>query len=200
MLIKFLYLAFAYLCGAVPFAYIIAKFAGNVDIRTVGSGNPGATNVFRVVGKKSGAATFVLDVLKGFLPVYFAFYIDNSFSYSAAAAACVLAGHMYTVFLKFKGGKGVAAGLGAFLALFPLPAVIAFAVFIIALVLSGYVALGSIIAALSLPIVTFYSGYPTEAVVFAFAAAVLIIYKHRTNIARLRAGTENKFKIFKRRK
>ncbi|MCL1971544.1 MAG: glycerol-3-phosphate 1-O-acyltransferase PlsY [Endomicrobia bacterium] len=199
MLLKITYIIFAYFCGAIPFAYITAKIIGKVDIRTVGSGNPGATNVFRSVGKGAGIITFILDALKGFLPVWFAILIDSSFSYSVAVAAAAMAGHMYTVFLKFKGGKGVATGCGVFLALMPLPALCALAVFAIVFLASGYVALGSIVAAVSLPLTAYFTGYYMEAVIVAFAAALLIIYTHRSNIKRLREGTENRFKIFKGR-
>jgi glycerol-3-phosphate acyltransferase PlsY len=199
MLFKILYLIFAYLCGAIPFAYIISKVFYGVDIRTLGSGNPGATNVFRAIGKKPGVITFILDVLKAFLPTFFAFYIDDSFSYSAAVAVAALFGHIFSVFLRFKGGKGVASGLGAFFALLPMPALIALVVFVIVFLSTGYVALGSICAAFSLPLAAYFTGYPPEVVIFAFAASLLIIYKHRANIKRLRNGTENRFKIFKSR-
>ncbi len=199
MLIKILYIIFAYFCGAIPFAYIVAKVFAGVDIRTVGSGNPGATNVFRTVGKGGGAVTFIADMLKGFIPVYFAIMIDNSFSYSVAVSVAALLGHIFTIFLKFKGGKGVATGCGIFLALMPMPTVIAFSVFVIVFLFSGYVALGSIIAAISLPMASFFTGYGTDAIIFAFAIAGLIIYKHKTNIRRLKAGTENKFIIFKKK-
>ncbi len=200
MLVKIAYIVFAYLCGSIPFAYIVAKAAANVDIRTVGSGNPGATNVFRAVGKKAGTATFIADGLKGFIPVYFAFLIDQSFAYSAVIAVAALLGHMFPVFLKLKGGKGVATACGAFLALMPLPTIIAFAVFALVFVFSGYVALGSICAAVVLPAASYFSGYAAEAILFAFAVALLIIYKHRSNIKRLKKGTENRFKIFRKGK
>lgn len=193
------YIFFSYLCASVPFAYIIGKTAGKVDIRKVGSGNPGATNVFRSVGKGAGIATFILDALKGFFPVWFAFFINPSFSYSVAVVAAVMAGHMFSVFLRFKGGKGVATGYGAFLALMPVPALWALLVFSAVLTLSGYVALGSICAAVTLPLAAFFSGYHFESVIFAFAVALLVIYKHRANIKRLRQGTENRFKIFKKK-
>jgi glycerol-3-phosphate acyltransferase PlsY len=199
MILKIAYIIFAYFCGAIPFAYIVAKAVGKVDIRTVGSGNPGATNVFRSVGKGAGSATFILDALKGFIPVWFAILIDSSFSYSVAVAAAAMAGHMYTIFLKFKGGKGVATGCGAFLALMPAPALCALIIFAIVFLFSGYVALGSIIAAVSMPLTAYFAGYHIEAVIFAFAAALLIIYKHKTNIKRLKEGTENRFKIFKKK-
>ena len=199
MLTKIIYIIFAYFCGAIPFAYIISKISAGVDIRTVGSGNPGATNVFRTVGKGAGIATFAVDMLKGFIPVYFAIMIDSSFSYSVAVSVAALIGHMFTVFLKFKGGKGVATGCGIFLALMPMPTLIAFLIFVIIFLLSGYVALGSVFAAVSLPLVSYFTGYGADAIIFAFAISVLIIYKHRTNIKRLRAGTENKFVIFKKK-
>ncbi|MDR2191291.1 MAG: glycerol-3-phosphate acyltransferase, partial [Endomicrobium sp.] len=118
---------------------------------------------------------------------------------SAAVAVAALFGHIFTVFLRFKGGKGVASALGAFFALLPLPALIALAVFVVVFLPTGYVALGSVCASFSLPLAAFFAGYPPEVVIFAFAAALLIIYKHRANIKRLKNGTENRFKIFKRR-
>ena len=200
MILKICYIVFAYFCGAIPFAYIIAKVVGNVDIRTVGSGNPGTTNVFRSVGKGAGTVTFILDMLKGFIPVWFAIMIDSSFSYSVAVATAAMLGHIYTVFLKFKGGKGVATGCGVFMALMPIPALCALLVFAVVFLFSGYVALGSICAAVVIPLSAYFAGYQLEAIVFAFAAALLVIYKHRTNIKRLKDGTENRFLIFKKKK
>lgn len=199
MLIKILYIVLAYLCGSIPFAYIIAKVVGKIDIRTVGSGNCGSTNVFRSIGKGAGIATFIADTLKGFIPVYFAVFIDNTFSYFIAVAAAAIAGHMFTIFLKFKGGKGVATGLGVFSALMPLPSLIAFAVFGLVFVFSGYVSLGSICAAICLPLATYFSGYSVALVTFAFAATIFVVYKHRANIKRLMEGSEFKLKIFKKK-
>ncbi|AKL97919.1 glycerol-3-phosphate 1-O-acyltransferase PlsY [Endomicrobium proavitum] len=199
MTTKILYVVLTYLCGSIPFAYIIAKLAAGIDIRTAGSGNPGATNVFRTVGAGAGSVTFILDAAKGFLPVFLARIIfDNpSFYYLVAVAAAAMTGHMFTVFLKFKGGKGVATGCGVFLALMPLPAAYALIVFALVFLCSGYVALGSVFAAASLPISAIISkSYSVEYVVFAFFAAALVIYKHRENIKRLIAGTEHRFKIF----
>lgn len=199
MLIKISYIVVAYLCGSIPFAYIIAKASGKVDIRSVGSGNSGATNVFRGIGKCAGVITLIADILKGFIPVYFATFIDNSFSYSVAIAATAMAGHMFTIFLKFKGGKGVATGLGVFSALMPLPSLIALAIFGLVFVFSRYVSLGSICAVISLPLTSYFLGYATEAVIFTFVAMLLIICKHRTNIKRLIEGSENKLRIFKKK-
>jgi glycerol-3-phosphate acyltransferase PlsY len=199
MLIKIIYIVLTYLCGSIPFAYIVARSNGKIDIRTVGSGNSGATNVFREIGKGAGVITLTADILKGFIPVYFATFIDNSFSYSIAVAAVAMAGHMFTIFLKFKGGKGVATGLGVFLALVPLPSLIAFGIFGLVFVLSRYVSLGSTCAAISLPLTSYFLGYDTGLVIFTSAATLLIIYKHRTNIRRLIKKSENKLRIFKKK-
>jgi len=195
ILIKVLYIALAYLCGSIPFAYIIAKRVGKIDIRNVGSGNPGAANVFRTIGKGSGILTFVADTLKGFIVVYFAMFIEDSFFYSLAIAASVMIGHMFTAFLKFKGGKGVATGFGIFLALMPVPSLISFFVFNLVFLFSGYVALGSICGALSLPIASYFSGYTTlKSMMFTFIMVFFVIYRHKTNIRRLVKGSENRFK------
>ncbi|MDR1401121.1 MAG: glycerol-3-phosphate 1-O-acyltransferase PlsY [Endomicrobium sp.] len=195
MLTKILYIILAYLCGSVPFAYIIAKRIGKIDIRSVGSGNPGATNVFRTVGRGSGILTFIADALKGFIVVYFAIFIENSFLYPLVVATSVMIGHMFTVFLKFKGGKGVATGLGISLALMPVPLLMSFLVFNLVFLFSGYVSLGSICAALSLPITSYFSGYTTmKSMTFTFTMVFFIILRHRTNIKRLIKGSENRFK------
>jgi glycerol-3-phosphate acyltransferase PlsY len=199
MLVKILYIIFAYLCGSIPFAYIFAKIIGKVDIRNVGSGNPGTTNVLRSVGKGAAVATFAADILKGFVPVYFAKRIYGpSYLMPIAVAICAMVGHIFTIFLNFKGGKGVATGLGVFLAIMPLPSIIAFGIFGLVFIFSGYVALGSICSALSLPLASYFLGCNIKAVIFSFAVAMLIVYKHKANIKRLKEGSENRFKIFKR--
>jgi glycerol-3-phosphate acyltransferase PlsY len=199
MLIKFLYLVFAYLCGSIPFAYIVTKIVKNVDIRKIGSGNPGTTNVFRTIGKNTGIVVFVFDTLKGFVPVFFAMFIDNSFFYSVAVSVVVIVGHMFTIFLNFKGGKGVATGFGVFLALMFLPCFVAFTVFGLVFLFSGYVALGSIAAAVTLPLAVYFTGYWLEPIIFSFVVAMFIIYKHKANIIRLKNGSESRFKILKRK-
>jgi len=200
MIIKIGYIIFAYLCGAIPFAYILTKIFAGVDIRTIGSGNPGTTNVFRAAGKKVGIVVFILDISKGFIPVFFASYIDPSFIFAFIIAVCAMCGHIYTVFLKFKGGKGVATGLGVFLALTPIPTTIAFIVFILVFLLSGYVSLGSISASIILPIAAYFFNYNCEFIIFASIIAIVIIYKHKSNIKRLISGSENKFNIFRKSK
>ncbi|MDR3049938.1 MAG: glycerol-3-phosphate 1-O-acyltransferase PlsY [Elusimicrobiota bacterium] len=199
MLNKILYIIFAYFCGAIPFAYILTKLFAGVDIRTVGSGNPGTTNVFRAAGKKVGILVFLLDVSKGFVPVYFACLADGGFVFSAIVALAAMLGHIYTIFLKFKGGKGVATGLGVFLALMSAPTLSAFAVFIIVFLLFGYVSFGSISACIVLPIAAYFFGYGLEPIIFASIIAFAIIYKHKSNIKRLIAGNENKFNVFGRK-
>jgi glycerol-3-phosphate acyltransferase PlsY len=197
VLTKIIYIFFSYLCGSIPFAYIVAKVFGKADIRAIGSGNPGATNVLRSVGKIAGILTFAVDVAKGFVPVYFALIIDSSFYYSVAVAFAAIIGHMFTIFLKFNGGKGVATGLGVFLALMPLPSVVAFIIFSLVFVFSGYAALGSVCAAVGLSLASFFSGYGVDHIMFSFVVSVFIIYKHRANIKRLKGGSENRFRVFK---
>jgi glycerol-3-phosphate acyltransferase PlsY len=197
MLMKFLYLVFTYLCGSIPFAYIVAKAVKKIDIRKVGSGNPGTTNVFRSIGKVAGIVVFAFDTLKGFIPVFFAIFIDSSFFYSITVGTAAIVGHMFTIFLNFKGGKGVATVGGVFLALMPLPCFVAFTVFGLVFLLSGYVALGSIVTAGMLPLAAYFAGYGLEPIIFSFAVAILIIYKHKANIMRLKNGTENRFKILR---
>ena len=125
-----IYLLLAYLCGAIPFGYIIAKVFKHADIRTIGSGNPGATNVYRTISKPLGVLTLVLDLLKGFIPVYFTMLLNPDSVWLIIAVAFVtIIGHVFTVFLNFKGGKGVATGCGVFLALNPLAILICFLVF-----------------------------------------------------------------------
>ncbi|GHT55150.1 glycerol-3-phosphate acyltransferase [Endomicrobiia bacterium] len=199
MLIKILYIIFTYLCGSIPFAYIIAKVVGKVDIRTVGSGNPGATNVLRSVGKGAGIATFAADTLKGFIPVHFAIIHGFSHSIVIAVVIAAVAGHVFTIFLNFKGGKGVATGLGVFLALMPWPSIIAFGIFGLVFIFSGYIALSSICSALSLPLASYFLRYSIWYTVLSSVVAILIVCKHKTNIKRLKEGSESRFKIFKRR-
>ncbi|MDR1417676.1 MAG: glycerol-3-phosphate 1-O-acyltransferase PlsY [Endomicrobium sp.] len=199
MLLAIFYILFAYLCGSINFAYIITKMVVNVDIRNVGSKNSGTTNVLRIAGLFPAILTFLLDAFKGFIVVFFAIFINDSFSYSIIICFAALLGHMYPIFFKFKGGKGVATGLGVFLALMPAPTIIAFGVFIIVFICFGYVSLASVCAALSLPMVTYFCKYPLEPIIFSFAIAMLIIYKHRLNLKRLKEGKENKTVLFKRK-
>lgn len=193
MLKIIIYLLLAYLCGAIPFGYVIAKLFKRVDIRTIGSGNPGATNVYRTISKPLGVLTLVLDLLKGFIPVYLTMLLNPDSVWLIIAVAFVtIIGHVFTVFLNFKGGKGVATGCGVFLALNPLAILICFLVFVLFLVLFRYVSFASIMAAATLPISLYFLNSMAEIVIFASIISILVIVRHISNIKRLLNGTENK--------
>ncbi len=178
----------AYLLGSIPFAYLAGRMRG-IDIRTVGSKNVGATNVFRTLGKGIGIAVMVLDIAKGAAGVLIAQALTEPHWPLAAAAAAIL-GHVFPVWLRFKGGKGVATAGGAILALTPVPALIVLVLWFVVVVATRYVSLGSILAAIAFPplLVAFREPWPT--LVFGTAAAAVVVFRHRGNIARLRSGTE----------
>jgi glycerol-3-phosphate acyltransferase PlsY len=174
----------SYFLGSIPFGYLVGKIKG-YDLRNIGSGNIGATNVFRVVGKKEGIFVFILDFLKGFIPV--TVFTEISVSSSVLALIGAIIGHMTTPFLRFKGGKGVATGVGGIVALMPTPALSAFGVWILLVGISRRVSVGSIGAALSLPILYFYLSNPMIKSVFlvSILIAILVIIAHRKNIRKL---------------
>ena len=193
MLIEILLLAGAYLLGSIPTGLLLAKAAG-VDIRATGSGNIGATNVYRTMGRSVGIATLVGDCLKGLIPILAAKYLGMTEIWVALAGLAAFLGHVYTVFLGFKGGKGVATALGVFLGLAPLAVLIVLGIFIAIVATTRYISLGSITAAAAMPpVVAFLDGRP-PLVGVTVVIALLVIWKHRENIQRLRAGTENRFK------
>jgi acyl phosphate:glycerol-3-phosphate acyltransferase len=179
----------SYILGSIPFGYVVGKVKG-YDIRKEGSGNIGSTNVFRVVGKKEGIFVFVLDFLKGYLPVLY--FTNISVLAGILALLGAIAGHMTTPFLKFKGGKGVATGFGGVIALMPLPAVLAFGIWVLLVAIFRRVSIGSLGAAISLPIFYFYIGNPMIKIVlyFSILIAVLVILTHRKNIKKLISGEE----------
>lgn len=208
-----------YLCGAIPFGLLIGKAKG-VDVRTQGSGNIGATNVGRVVGSNYGLLVFALDLLKGLIPVVlFGQWLsaktqaaDSDLAgasgilfWVALAAACIF-GHMFPVYLKFKGGKGVATALGVLLGVYPyftVPALIAFALWVVVTGISRYVSLGSVVAATAFPILFTIAAHirsetwgTTQQLwpmyIFSIVIAALVVYRHWSNIKRLLAGTESK--------
>lgn len=190
----FLFLILAYLLGSIPTGVIVAKAFGSIDPRTQGSKNIGATNVFRTGGKKLGIITLAGDILKGLIPVALAKgYVDSFFWIGAIALAAFL-GHLYPIFLKFKGGKGIATGLGIFLALSPLPAFLSLGVFGVAVYKWGYVSLGSLTATAAFPLFLFLFGAHPNFILFAIVIGILIFYRHKENISRLRAGRESKFR------
>ncbi|MDT5295563.1 MAG: acyl phosphate:glycerol-3-phosphate acyltransferase [Acidobacteriota bacterium] len=194
----------AYLLGSIPFGYLLVRLSGGGDVRETGSGGTGATNVTRRAGKWAGMLTLLLDALKGATAVLVARLLLPAGAewWVAAAAAAAVAGHVFPVWLKFRGGKGVATGLGVFLVLAPLAVLCALSAFVVIVWVSRYVSLGSIIAAAILPFAVWSSGalrgrnsVPTPAVVVAAVGAALIIYMHRANIERLLQGKENRLKL-----
>jgi acyl phosphate:glycerol-3-phosphate acyltransferase len=184
----------AYLLGAIPTGYIITKLVKGIDIRTVGSGNPGATNVYRTAGAAAGIATFLIDTFKGFLPVFLTvkFMGDTRAYWLVMIGLCAISGHIWTVFLNFKGGKGVATACGVFFALMPLATFYALILFFAILFLTRYVSAGSISAAVFLPAYSWLMVEPKVFSIFATAIGILVILKHKGNIERLINGKENK--------
>ena len=183
----------AYLVGAVPIGWLVARAFGVGDIRRHGSGTIGATNVLRTLGRLPAIVTLLGDVLKGYLAVWLGTALGGEQPTAAATAAvAAVAGNCWSVFLGFRGGKGVATGLGALLPLVPLATVAAVPVFVIIVASFRYVSLGSLLAALCVPLGALILGYPRAAVLAALAIAVIIVGRHHANIARLRAGTESR--------
>ncbi len=183
----------AYLLGSVPFGLLLAKTKG-VDIRRQGSGNIGATNVLRCLGKSLGITCFVLDVLKGFLPAALFPTLGNcAAEFGILFGAAAILGHNFPVFLRFKGGKGVATSAGVLLGVAPLAVLLGILTWALVFVISGYVSLGSIIAALAVILTGWVAGYGTVTALALTLLGALAIYRHRTNIQRLIKGTENKF-------
>ena len=185
----------AYLLGGLPFGYWFVRLTSGRDIRTMGSGNIGATNVQRSMGTKAGLIVLFLDILKGFLAVWLtALWTHSNPLALALAVAAVMLGHCYPVFLRFKGGKAVACFVGAFLYLAPLALLVTTAVFAAIVVLTKYVSLGSILGAFIFPFALWIVNRPPRSILYAsIFAAALVIYRHKTNISRLCAGKENRF-------
>jgi len=188
-----LLLIFAYLLGSVPTGVILTKAFSDVDPRVQGSKNIGATNIYRTAGKKLGILTLAGDILKGLIPVVIARGTLDSHFWIGAVALAVFVGHLYPVFLKFKGGKGIATGLGAFLALAPLPAILSFLVFAAVVYKSRYISLGSLTATAAFPLFLALLNPYHIYIPFAVVIGLFICWRHRENIQRLMAGKENKF-------
>ena len=187
-------LVLSYLIGSIPFAYLYGKLFKSIDIREHGSGNIGATNMLRVLGTKAGVLVLFLDMLKGFLPVFLAIYFFASYEwFPVLVAIFAVLGHIFTVFLSFKGGRGVATSAGVFLALCPLTLLGAIIIFCIVVALTRYVSLGSIIASISIVFGNFMFEESLYLQLFTIVVAMFIIYKHKSNIKRLIEKTENKF-------
>ena len=184
--------AIAYLLGSIPFGYIIVRLKTGSDIRAAGSGNIGATNVLRTTGRAAGILTLVLDFAKGYVAVWLASRLTGGNpNWTSAAAVAVLLGHAYPVFLRFKGGKAVASTLGAFLFLTPAAIAAVTLVFVVAVALTRYISLGSILAAGLFPLAVWLIAHPPFPVIYAsIFAGAFIVYRHRDNLRRLHEGTE----------
>jgi glycerol-3-phosphate acyltransferase PlsY len=194
----------AYLFGSIPFGYLLVRAFRGADIRQTGSGNIGATNVARSGAKGLAVVTLLFDILKGFAAVLIAemivsgptpaLYTGRTFAVGAFAALFAIIGHMFPVWLRFRGGKGVATGVGAFFGLAPLQVAIAIGIFLVVVILTRYVSLGSILATVAFPILLWLWGFRHPFVFLPLMiAAALIIARHSSNIRRLLAGTEHRF-------
>jgi glycerol-3-phosphate acyltransferase PlsY len=184
----------SYLIGSIPSGFLLTKYVMKTDVRKYGSGNIGATNVARVMGLKSGVLVAVFDILKGFLGVLIGQLIigDAASVYILLVAMAAIAGHDWSIFMGFSGGKGVATTFGVILKLYPL-AFLVYALIWLALVLTTrYVSLGSIIGSMSLPFVIYFSGFPAAHIYFGVLLSLFVMYTHRANIKRLLNGEENR--------
>jgi len=188
-------LAIAYLLGDIPFGYLLVKLTTGRDVRASGSGNIGATNVLRTTGRAAGVATLLLDIGKGYLAVCLEGRLTGgNTAWMSAAALAVMLGHSYPVFLRFHGGKAVASFVGAWLCLMPLPLAAVLVVFVVMTAWTRHISLGSMVAAGTFPLAVWLIEHPaTTVVVAAILSGALIVYRHRENIARLRAGNESVF-------
>jgi acyl phosphate:glycerol-3-phosphate acyltransferase len=193
-------LVIAYLIGAIPFGYLLVRLTTGKDVRAAGSGNIGATNVLRTTGRAAGVATLILDIAKGYFAVFLtAKMTDDDPLWMSLAALAVMAGHAFPVFLKFHGGKAVASFIGAFLYLTPLPLAAVLVLFVITVAATKAISAGSILAVGTFPLGVWLILHPPAPVlVAALIAGAFIIYRHKSNIERLRAGTENRFSWFKK--
>jgi len=194
---RLLVLAIAYLLGAIPFGYLLVKLKTGDDVRSKGSGNIGATNVMRTSGRIAGIATLLLDIGKGYLAVWLADRMSGGdWLVMSAAALTVMAGHAFPVFLRFQGGKAVASFVGAFLCLTPWALAVEVLVFVAVVAWTRHISMGSIVGAATFPLaVWLVARAPLPALAASVIAAAFIIYRHRSNIERLRSGTENVFKF-----
>jgi len=185
----------AYLIGSVPFALLLARKWGAIDLRLVGSGNLGAANVLRASGVTLGVVVATLDILKGALSVFLAEHLTSNGAAPAAAGFAAIVGHIYPVWLRFRGGKGVATACGVFSMLTPLAVPPALAIFVATVWASKYISLGSVAATLAVPPLAYATGASIPAETAACAAAALIVFRHRANLRRLRAGTERRIGV-----
>jgi glycerol-3-phosphate acyltransferase PlsY len=194
MITSILIVLFAYLCGSISTAVWYGRIIHRVDIRSHGSGNAGATNSLRVLGKKAGVVVLIVDFLKGLLPVLLARHLGFDELIILLAGFAAVIGHLLPIFSNFQGGKGVATSMGVITGIFPIGALACFVVFAIVVVLTKYVSLGSILGAIAFPVAVAISPKVDSLilVIFGVSLALLIAYTHRKNIERLLSGNESK--------
>ncbi len=192
----FVFVALAvYLIAAIPTGIVLTRLMGGDDVRQHGSGNIGATNVYRVAGKLAGVLTLLGDTLKGLLPLLACkSWLAPTPTQLGVASAIAIIGHCYPVYLKFRGGKGIATALGIFLVLSPMTVLGALIVFVLAVGTTRYISLGSVLAALSAPLLILMLDYPQPIFLSTLFIAILVVWRHRSNISRLMNGTETRFK------
>jgi acyl phosphate:glycerol-3-phosphate acyltransferase len=182
----------AYAIGSVPFALLLARQWGTGDLRRIGSGNLGAANVLRASGATAGLLVAALDIAKGALSVALARRLSDQPGAPAAAGLAAIVGHVYPVWLRFRGGKGVATACGVFSVLTPSATLPALTIFALTVWLTKYISLASVLASLALPPIAYWAGSPAPAVASACAASALIVFRHRSNLARLHMGRERR--------
>jgi acyl phosphate:glycerol-3-phosphate acyltransferase len=188
-----LIIAAAYLIGSIPFALLLARRWGAEDLRRIGSGNLGAANVLRASGLTAGVLVAALDIAKGAASVVLAQRLGGGGPGPAAAGVAAIVGHVYPVWLGFRGGKGVATACGVFTVLTPLAVPPALAIFLVSVWVTKYISVGSVLASVVLPPAAYVTGSPGPVVAAALAVSALIVFRHRSNLARLREGTERRF-------
>ncbi len=210
MISLLLMVVISYLIGSIPTSIIAGKLLKGIDIRQHGSGNAGATNVFRVLGWKAGLVVLLIDMFKGWFPTVYVSQLGmdsglawQPINYQILAGVAAMFGHIWTIFAGFKGGKGVGTGAGMIIGLAPLPVLICLIVFVVTVALTRYVSLGSILASITFMVVVLLQKYvfdidiPTQLLVFSVFVPILIIFTHRSNIQRLLKGQENKIQFGK---
>jgi len=188
-------IAAAYLIGSVPFALLLTRRWSAVNLRSIGSGNLGAANVMRASGVAAGVLVAALDAAKGAVSVALAARLSADAAAPAAAGLAAILGHVYPIWLRFRGGKGVATACGVFSMLTPAAILPALAIFVGVVWVTKYVSLGSLLASVALPPIAYAVGGSMPAVVAAFGAAAIIVFRHRSNLGRLRTGTERRFGV-----
>jgi acyl phosphate:glycerol-3-phosphate acyltransferase len=194
--IPVLFVVVSYLVGAIPTSYLVGRGVHGIDLRRHGSGNLGATNAFRVLGWRSALPIFVIDILKGFAPVFLLPRLDGAgtIGWTLAYGAAAIIGHMYSAYVGFRGGKGVATSAGVFLALAPLAVLGGLGIWGLLVFTTGYVSLGSIAVAAALPFLVFATGAAREVLALSVVLAIFVIFAHRANMKRLLRGEEHRFR------